>query len=140
MKDTDPKIKNPMLNLLDTSFYGIHEVSHPLAKIWRLLLRQMNLSGAGWITKTSIWQTKLASKMPKAKAANLKNNVCPQLAEKELSWNTLCRGYTILGFTHFNITITAFRGPNDNKGVTVELTVTDLNDYCTNNNTDEDGK
>jgi hypothetical protein len=117
-----------MITLLEEPSFGASSTAHPLGRIWRLLLRQMHMSVQEYLVKQSNWQTKLAQKIGASKALQMKSNTNDALAQKEISWNTLCRGIGLLNFSHFTIRLECYRNINDTKPLVVELTVDKLND------------
>ena len=115
--------KNPMVKLLNEPDRGMSDTQDVLARIWRQLLFSTNIPVSNWLTRLSNWQTEQGKLIGVHAAMSLKSNITSTIAEKRISWDTLMRGYAILGYVKLEITVVGYKAIKGHKGDKIELTV-----------------
>ena len=100
-----PGATNVMLQIIEEGVTGIHKTDNLLARIWRIVIYKANVTGQSWHNQLSHWQSKLNKEVTSKKKASIKGNITRALAEPTVSWDTLMKGFTILGFTKMEMNI-----------------------------------
>ena len=111
-----PGSTNVMLQVIEEGITGIYKTDNILARIWRIVIFKANITGQSWHNQLSQWQSKLNKEVTSKKKASIKGNITRALAESTVSWDTLMKGFTILGFTKMDMHITLHK-----RGKTIEF-------------------
>lgn len=93
----EPK-KNPLHELMTGDITLISSANCVLARLWRLMLFQLNVRASIWETLLTTYTEACKAHMPKDKALNLKGNISKGMAKDVLSWGRLCQGLSVFGF------------------------------------------
>lgn len=76
----------------------IRGINCVLARLWILLIIDLNIQTPAWEYLISLYLEKYAEHHGKEKALNLKGNLSKSLTGDTLSWKEICRGITMLDF------------------------------------------
>ena len=127
---------NPMIEVIDKGAVGVQETTHPLGRLWRLILYTHAINGRRWHMYVARYQERmrrleLKAGLPAAGhtakgAANIKGNLTRRLAEPVLSWNLLMRGISVLEFDSIKIEVHLTKGRNT-QIVDIEIDNDELN-------------
>jgi len=95
-----------MVNLIDLGLVGIHDTSDILAKLWRILLYELNIKGHVWMTLLGKYQKQLKNTTNEKEITNFKSNMTQLLSKDKISWGNFIKGILILEFESMDIQIT----------------------------------
>jgi hypothetical protein len=112
--------KNAMLSLLEEEDKGVHQTSHVLGRLWRIVLKNENLSGFQWNRYITRYQERINRFTSKRGVMNMKGNLTRRLAEPKLSWGSIMRGFAILEYTKIEI---IFRFHKNKQHFDVHMTI-----------------
>lgn len=97
------QIKNPMIQLIEMGEDGIHATSHPLAKIWRIILYKSFIRGDTWYRLISTYQERYHLLQSSKLGCNIKGNFTRELAKDRITWPNLMRGMEIMQFDEVEV-------------------------------------
>lgn len=128
------KPKNAMVNLIESRLAGIHDTGDILAKLWRILLYELNIKGHVWLTLLGKYQKQLKNTQNEKEITNFKSNMTQLLSKDKVSWGNFIKGILILEFEAMDIQITLHKR---GKTHVLKLTVDNLANQI-ENETEED--
>lgn len=93
--------KMRMAKLLATEGYSVSKATDVLARIWRSILRDLEVTPVEWDRRLKVYldSPERGEKLTGSKRSNTKGNLNSELAADKLSWKVFCKGLRVLGST-----------------------------------------
>lgn len=110
----------PLHELMSGDLALISGANCVLARLWRLLLFQLNVRAPIWEILLTNYTADCKDCMGEEKALNLKGNITKKLAKDELSWVRFCQGVSVFGFEETIFKMTLVDG-TDQAGFTTKV-------------------
>ncbi len=118
--------KNAMVQLIQDGEGSIYSTQNVLARIWRIVLVQNNITVQNWHSYISRYQERCKKFSSKKGTINMKGNMSRRLAADKLSWSGLMRGFNILEYSKVTITVELEKGMEKRK-ITIVVPNDELN-------------
>lgn len=101
----DKEKKNAMVALIEKGKDGVNGTTNILARLWRIILAEENLTIHNWQRLLNKYQMRMHKLSSMKGSANLKGNLIRSLAEPKISWGSLIRGINILEYEEMEMRI-----------------------------------
>lgn len=101
--------QNPMVTVIESGLWGIHEVSDVLARAFRYLIYDSNIKYTQWVTLLQKYLSRVQKEYTVKALTSMKGNIQRQLSGKSLTWKSFLKGLIILEYESMEIDITLHR-------------------------------
>ena len=120
-----------MRNVIHSGVSSIYGTTHVLARLWRTLIFESQVTADQWDRLITDWTAKQANKGSDKDHTSRKGNITKQLAKRTISWNAWMIGLSILKYEKIEINIKVFK---KSKVRELNLSVDIENEVSTNDN------
>ena len=89
---------NKMVELIKSKEDGVLDASNLPARVWRLVLLNLGMSGSQWFKLLTAYHIRLQGNKGSKELQNIKGNTTRMLSESKMAWDALVKGFIVLGF------------------------------------------